>query len=332
MGLNEEEWQREKERYFADVQDFMRKRLQSQGSASESPPQVTHVQPKQTWGLASVADPNALYVQCVNAPVDDLQFYLRVWQQLRPGTSPLLLREDFCGSAALCCEWVKSDPHRVAYGVDLDEATLIWGQENHVDTLDAKGSQMRVHLLQQNVLRCDRCIPKADLIVANNYSHFVFKTREQMIAYFTSVSLSLSPSGVFISDLYGGPEAQTVGVEDVETYRFVRTDNKETEWYTYQWEQYKYNPITHETITKIQFRFPDGSSLRDLYVYDWRLWNAPELLEMLREAGFMHARLYMEQFDERTNESTGEYREQALEEFAQHTGDFWRAYIVATLD
>ena len=41
------------------------------------------------------------------------------------------------------------------------------------------------------------------------------------------------------------------------------------------------NPITHATTCHIHFKFPDGSKLKKAFTYEWRLWTAPEIRELL---------------------------------------------------
>lgn len=322
----------EQEEYLRAMQSDMhsaRHQPQPTTAANDRRPTARQTSAFEEPTLASVADPLELYVQCVQAPKDDAEFMLKTLSVLRPGVVPLVMREDFCGSAALCVEWAKSHSHRLSYGVDLDEETITWGHKRHLAGLSPSEGRDRVFLMQADVTSASKFCPKADLVVANNYSHFLFKTRQKMLQYFVSVHCSLAPGGVFVSDLYGGPEAQTVGIEDVEDYVFERTDGLGAAQYTYQWEQTSYNPINHDTVAKIQFAFADGSELKDKFVYNWRLWTVAELLELLQEAGFSDMHLFMEQFDE-SNESTGDYAEVSLSApMNQKEGDYWRAYIFA---
>ena len=42
------------------------------------------------------------------------------------------LKEDFCGTAILSAEWVRTRPDNIAVGVDLHEPTLKWAEENNL--------------------------------------------------------------------------------------------------------------------------------------------------------------------------------------------------------
>ena len=50
------------------------------------------------------------------------------------------------------------------------------------------------------------------------------------------------------------------------------------------------------------------------FTYEWRLWAIPEVLEMLKEAGYAKSRVYWERYEETDEdddelEGTGEYYE-----------------------
>lgn len=67
------------------------------------------------------------------------------------GRSPVHLREDFCGTALICAEWVKGSIQRVATGLDLDLEALLWGIHNNVKKL-GEDACSRVRLFHGNVL------------------------------------------------------------------------------------------------------------------------------------------------------------------------------------
>ena len=50
--------------------------------------------------------------------------------EVRCLTKPIL-REDFCGTFAICCEWAKSGATFEAHGVDLDPEPLQYGKERY---------------------------------------------------------------------------------------------------------------------------------------------------------------------------------------------------------
>ena len=95
--------------------------------------------------LSSLADRHDLYQKSVQSPEHEAWFFNRIYRATYK-RSPVLLREDFCGTALVCCEWVKNKKDRRAYGVDIDPPTLDWGREHNVSKLSEKARE-RVSLV-----------------------------------------------------------------------------------------------------------------------------------------------------------------------------------------
>jgi len=231
---------------------------------------------------ADLADKHELYQRSVQCPEADILFFDRVFRRHRK-RKPLSMKEDFCGTAFLSCEWVKTHPERTAVGVDLHAPTLRWARENNVARLEPE-QQPRVSLLQSNVLEVTR--PKVDFTGALNFSYCVFKTRDELRRYFETARRGLVDDGIFFCELYGGTEA----IVELQERRRCRG-------FTYVWDQAKYNPIDHHTICHIHFEFPDGSRMERAFTYDWRLWTIPEVREVLYEAGFSKVELWWDPVD-----------------------------------
>lgn len=250
-----------------------------------------------------------LYQEAVQNPGFEVDFFQRIFRQYR-GSAPKRLQEDFCGTALLCCEWVKRVKDGRAYGVDLDRATLDWGIEHNLSKLEKRDVE-RIELAEANVLDASRFRP--DIVAALNFSWFVFKARSDLLAYFRRVRRTLSPRGVFVLDIYGGPEAQR-----------PQEEPRDQDGFTYVWDQAKYNPITGDYVCHIHFDFPDGSRMRRAFSYEWRLWNLPETLDILRDAGFENPIVYWEGTAQ-NGSGNGVYR-------PSKSGDdstAWVSYIVA---
>src|SRR5215467_9552622 len=83
---------------------------------------------------AATADRHRLYELAVQSPDSEVDFVSRTFRRLceRPARR---VREDFCGSAAFACEWVKTHKDNTAIGLDLHRATLAWGQKHNVNKL-----------------------------------------------------------------------------------------------------------------------------------------------------------------------------------------------------
>lgn len=264
------------------------------------------VVPKMSRG----ADRHRLYEESVQEVESDVQMIDRVFKK-RYGRLPKRLREDFCGTAALCCEWVRTRSDNRAVGVDIEPEVLEYSRQNHFPKLDPE-QQARVDLREGDVLADSTS--GFDVTCAFNFSYFCFQTRDLLRRYFRMARKSLAEEGLFIVDLYGGADAQR-----------TMTETREQEGFDYVWDQHVFDPVSHHVINYIHFEFPDGSSLRKAFTYDWRLWSIPELRELLEEAGFGETAVYWEGTDRKTNEPNGVYRkvESAPDDPA------WVSYIVA---
>jgi hypothetical protein len=268
--------------------------------------------------MASQADIHALYEKAVQEPESDVEFYNDTYQKIR-GNKPMVLREDFCGTALISTEWCKSDPARTAIGVDLDGPTLEWGKQHNLQPA-GEDIASRIELIQANVLEVKE--PKADITCAMNFSYNIFRNRDALREYFAAAHAGLKEDGIFILDMFGGTEA----MDEMEEERDIDEDDD----VTYVWDQDSFNPITNEINCYIHFNFSDGSEIQRAFTYNWRLWSIPEAKELMLEAGFSNVRVYWEKFidsddDDDELEGTGEYYE-AMEVDNQES---WIIYIVA---
>jgi hypothetical protein len=260
--------------------------------------------------LADRADRHALYEKSVQNADAEIDFVDTTFRALR-GRRARWLREDFCGTANVCAEWVRRRRDNVAIGVDLDASVLAWGREHHVDPL-SPAARKRVRLLEANVLTAKA--RHVDVLLAMNFSYWIFKARDQMREYFQTVRQNLVRDGLFVLDCYGGYDAFRVLKEPRKVGRF-----------TYIWEQASYNPLTGDMTCHIHFKFKDGSSLKQAFSYEWRLWTLPEIRELLTEAGFRQVIVYTQGWDEKSGEPNGEFS--PAETADPDAG--WISYIVA---
>jgi len=260
--------------------------------------------------MANQADRHHLYQESVQDTESEIDFVTETWAELRDRPAELL-REDFCGTANTACEWVRRDPGHYAIGVDLDGEVLEWGQVNNLTQLDSE-QRGRIQLLEENVL--DTAPDLADIVLAMNFSYYLFQTRSELLDYFCSVHAGLVDDGILFLDAYGGYDAP----REIE-------EERECEGFTYVWEQAAFNPIDASMTCHIHFAFPDGSKMRKAFSYYWRLWSLPEIQELLEAAGFSEITVYWEGTDEKSNEGNGIYEPATV-------GDAdpgWVCYIVA---
>ena len=238
---------------------------------------------KRTRPMADEADRHVLYEQSVQSVDSEVEFLRNTYREIRkrPAVS---LREDFCGTAAAACEWVRSDSRHTAVGVDIDPDVLEWGRQNNVTRLDSD-AQMRLRLIEDDVFNVT--LAPVDLAVAFNFSYWIFDTRETMRGYFEMVRKGLNDDGLFICDAFGGAEA----LDEME-------EETEHDGFTYVWEQATFDPISHDMQCYIHFTFPDGSALKRAFSYRWRFWTLPEIRELLIEAGFSSVTVYWDRSDD----------------------------------
>lgn len=264
---------------------------------------------------AETADRHKLYqlaVQCVESEIDMVD---QTYREIR-GQRANKLREDFCGTGNTSCEWVQRRRANTAIGFDLDTEVLNWGHQNNIAKLNPS-QQSRVQLVQQDVLtaaQTTRSIGLVDIVIAMNFSYFLFTTREQLRSYFVSARAGLADDGILMLDSYGGHKS----------WRNLKEKTK-CAGFTYVWEQRKFNPITSEFRCYIHFKFADGSQIKRAFRYDWRMWTLPEIRELLGEAGFTNSTVYWEGTDEKTGQGNDIYSpaEQGEDDPS------WIVYIVA---
>jgi len=261
---------------------------------------------------ASEADRHHLYQESVQDVETEIDFVEKTWQELRNRPAELL-REDFCGTANTACEWVRRDPQHYALAIDFDPEVLEWGRLNNLAQLEDEQYE-RIVLLQNNVL--DAQPELADIILAMNFSYFLFLERAELLEYFKCARAGLASDGILFLDAYGGYDAPKVLQEE-----------RECDGFTYIWDQATFNPIDSQMDCHIHFVFADESRIDKAFSYHWRLWTLPEIRELLSEAGFGKVTVYWEGTDEENNEGDGIYKPGV-------TGDAdpgWVCYIVAEL-
>src|SRR5262249_7103104 len=110
-------------------------------------PTKKKTRPKKPTLTAKNADKHRLYQESVQDTKAEPAFLSRAFQKIR-GRPASSLREDFCGTALLCAEWVKKKG-RTAVGIDLDRSVLAWGTTHNLAPIGEPGR--RVELRQADV-------------------------------------------------------------------------------------------------------------------------------------------------------------------------------------
>jgi SAM-dependent methyltransferase len=252
------------------------------------------------------ADRHALYEIAVQRP-EVVVGFIEELAALALECDVTVLREDFCGTANLASHWAASGSHRRAVGVDSDAEVLAWAEQHNRRPIGDAAKRLR--LVEADVMKCRA---KADAIASLNFSPWVYHDRPSMLAYLKHARRCLNPGGLLLLDAFGGPGSI---VPSLDQRCFAEFD--------YQWQQVSFDPITHRIVCHIHFKFANGSTLRQAFVYDWRMWTLPELRDLLLEAGFAQVDIYFESEE-------GFIHEVEADEVAQC--DSWVAYLVAIRD
>ncbi len=224
-------------------------------------------------------DKYELYSKAVQSPAEDVKFYQRTYQKVRKGKSATVLREDFCGTGMISCEWVKLDKKNKSCGLDLNSEPMNYGRTRYIEMLSVD-QKKRIALIKKDVLSKD--LPSADIAVAVNFSYFLFKKRDVLKRYFENVYRSLNNNGIFVLDVFGGTQC-TDEIED-------KTKHK---GFTYYWDQKNFDPVTNEAYFEIHFKYK-GKKIENVFSYDWRMWSIPEIREIMLEVGFQDTLVFWE--------------------------------------
>ena len=220
------------------------------------------------------------YLDSVQNPKEDVRFITKTFLDLKKKT-PVSFREDFCFTFALCVEWVKHDLKNKAYGVDIDPTCLAYGKTHYLSPLPPS-SKKRVQVCLQNVLK-KAPFPRVDILVALNFSYFVFKTRDLLKKYFKKCYSNLKNNGVLVLDCFGGSECQE-----------ANTEKRGFDSFMYYWEQKEFDPVSNCCQFSIHYRPKGKAILKNVFSYDWRLWSIPEITDLLKEVGFKKSHIYWE--------------------------------------
>lgn len=253
-------------------------------------------------------DKHAAYALAVQSPSEDARFLRRVYRELS-GKTPRTLREDFCGTFALCCEWVKHDETAQARGLDIDADPINYGTKKYLAELDEE-QRSRVQVRQLDVM--SPRAPQADIICAFNFSYFAFQERRTLVRYFESCRHRLNQNGLFVVDIFGGPQ-----------HGHPCVDTKRLPGMKYYFEQSEFDPITNKTRFHLSFHRKGERKRSRVFSYDWRMYSIPEIRDAMLDAGFKDTVVYWEG-TARDGRGSGVFRRREKGEPCE----VWVAYIV----
>jgi cyclopropane fatty-acyl-phospholipid synthase-like methyltransferase len=248
------------------------------------------------------------YIQSVQSPDIDIEFFARTFKKIR-GRTATTLREDFCGTFILAAAWVKKNRQNEAIGLDLDPEPIRYGRQHFFSAMTPE-QQLRLFILQENVMTAKA--PAVDVIVALNFSYYLFKKREELIKYFTHALKGLKKDGIMVMDCFGGPACQEANIETKKVGNFQ-----------YFWQQESYDPISNEAVFHIHFKRKGERKRENVFTYDWRMWTIAELREAMETAGFKRTSIYWEGTS-KAGEGNGVFTRRVKGEECQA----WVAYVV----
>jgi len=217
-------------------------------------------------------DRHDLYERTVQSPEKVVTFLRGIH-----GRSPVVLGEDFCGTASVSRAWVRLVQEGTAVAVDHDPSVL--------ERAQSAGNPGRLERIQGDVREAtDPGRHAADVIFVGNFSIGEIHERPDLLRYLARSRERLRKGGVFVCDTYGGPSAFRTGA--VERSHWIEGGVR----IRYVWEQRQADPFTARVVCAMHFRLERGGeifqSIEDAFVYRWRLWSVPELRETMLEAGF----------------------------------------------
>jgi ubiquinone/menaquinone biosynthesis C-methylase UbiE len=223
------------------------------------------------------------YCRSVQSPDTDAALFKTIYKDLT-GKKLTTLGEDFCGTFAISCEWVRLNPKHKSIAVDLSDEPINYGKKHYLAKL-SPDEQSRIQVMNSNVLNPK--LPKADCIAAMNFSFFIFKTRAELKKYFENVYRRLNRGGVFICDCFGGPES----------FQSVEEKTKIGKEFSVFWQQEWFDPINNLSKFYLHFQPKGRKKYKRIFTYDWRMWSLPEIREIMLEAGFKKTQTYWEGTD-----------------------------------
>ncbi|XP_057534109.1 uncharacterized protein LOC130812602 [Amaranthus tricolor] len=272
----------------------------------------------------SIPSKFSLYQQSVQSPKGDISYLQKFFLMYVGGRAPLHLQEDFCGTALLSTEWLRTDPRRTALGIDLDLEALIWCMKYNVNRV-GNDNCSRISLFHGNVLQ-----PLEARLVNTNPEDLIQnvsiqETEDAKINVPTENSLGseASDSGGNLKKDFSVPARDIVcafnysccclhkrpelvayfkhalgalskkgGIFVMDLYGGASSEHqlklrRRFPNFTYIWEQAEFDVIQRKTRISLHYQLQKPQrKIRNAFSYSWRLWSLPEIRDCLEEAGF----------------------------------------------
>ncbi|XAR60122.1 hypothetical protein NMG60_11033374 [Bertholletia excelsa] len=276
-----------------------------------------------------------LYQQAVQSPKGDISYLQKFFLMYVGGRLPLHLQEDFCGTALLSTEWLRSDSRRTAVGLDLDPEALNWCLENNVSKLGVDGYS-RIFLFHGNVLfpreakevkfeepclvgnialndkeddGSDTVSPEFAVQAHPSYlandklMKDVALPARDIVCAFNYSCCCLHSRVELVSYFKHALNAlsRKGGLFVMDLYGGTSSEcelrlQRKFPNFTYVWEQAGFDIIQRKTRISLHFHLrKQQRKLRHAFSYSWRLWSLPEIKDCLEEAGFRSVHFWIRQ-------------------------------------
>ncbi|KMT05503.1 hypothetical protein BVRB_7g176270 [Beta vulgaris subsp. vulgaris] len=285
----------------------------------------------------------SLYQQSVQSPKGDISYLQKFFLMYVGGRAPLHLQEDFCGTALLSTEWLRTDPRRTAVGVDFDLEALMWCMGNNVDKV-GNDSSSRISLFHGNVLQPfeaklvklnpEDLIQKVTIQESNDVTLKI--PAENSLNSAASVSggslkkdISLSARDIVCAFNYSccclhkrkelvayfkyalDALSKKGGIFVMDLYGGTSSEHelklqRKFPNFKYTWEQAEFDVIQRKTRISLHYQlYKPQKKIRNAFSYSWRLWSLPEIRDCLEEAGFRAIHFWIREMpDTERNRST----------------------------
>lgn len=260
---------------------------------------------------------HVLYQTTVQEPKKELEFFRKIYRNIYSRV-PISIREDFCGTGFISCEWVKMNFENTSIGIDIDDDPLEWGRKNNI--MNLSGGDDRVKLYNHNVLEEWNSKQKFDMILSLNYSHFLLNKRIEFLTYLKNVRKNIE-KGFLVLDFFGGSKIYFDS-------SLKRHFGQEKDDHSYEFKSKKLDLLNNFAYCSINFKL-GKRKLNNLYNFKFRVYSIPEMVDCLTDAGFSKFRIFIkEYFDEDEDEYT-EYNELNLDEGFYTEAERFNGYIFA---
>ncbi|XP_021278272.1 uncharacterized protein LOC110412131 [Herrania umbratica] len=274
-----------------------------------------------------------LYQQSVQSPKGDISYLQKFFLMYVGGRLPLHLQEDFCGTALLSTEWLRTDSRRTAVGLDLDLEALQWCLENNINKVGADGYS-RISLFHGNVLKPRQAklvsfkpqelirniqLEESDdnskiaAIELNMHEDSTASSKEEFIQAESEIPARDIVCAFNYSCCCLHKRVELVlyfkhvlealsrkgGIFVMDLYGGTSSEQslrlqRRFPNFTYTWEQAEFDIIERKTRISLHFHLQkQQKKLRHAFSYSWRLWSLPEIKDCLEEAGFRSVHFWL---------------------------------------